>query len=82
MTELEVLVIGGGIAGASTAYHLASLGHDVTLVERGDIASESFGGQRRLYWRTRLGPPVAQPPRLPDNGQPGDIQDDAVGPGL
>ena len=43
MTESEVLVIGGGIAGASTAYHLASLGHDVTLVERGDIASEASG---------------------------------------
>jgi sarcosine oxidase subunit beta len=43
MTETEVLIIGGGIAGASTAYHLAQHGHDVTLLERGDIASEASG---------------------------------------
>ena len=43
MPESEVLVIGGGIAGASTAYHLASQGHYVTLLERGDIASEASG---------------------------------------
>ena len=43
MSESEALVIGGGIAGASTAYHLAALGHNVTLLERGDIASEASG---------------------------------------
>jgi glycine/D-amino acid oxidase-like deaminating enzyme len=41
--ETEVLVIGGGIAGASTAYHLAALGHRVTLLERGEIASGASG---------------------------------------
>ena len=39
----DVVVIGGGIAGASTAYHLSRLGHDVALVERGDIASGASG---------------------------------------
>ena len=43
MADTEVLVIGGGIAGASTAYHLAAHGRSVTLLERGDIASEASG---------------------------------------
>ncbi len=43
MTETEILIIGGGIAGASTAFHLAQHGRQVTLVERGEIASEASG---------------------------------------
>lgn len=43
MAESEILIIGGGIAGASTAYHLAREGHDVTLLERGEIAGEASG---------------------------------------
>ncbi len=43
MVDSEALVIGGGIAGTSTAYHLARLGRSVTLLERGDIASEASG---------------------------------------
>ena len=43
MTETEIVIIGGGIAGTSTAYHLAQYGHDVTLLERGDIASGASG---------------------------------------
>ena len=41
--ETDVLIIGGGIAGASAAYHLAALGHRVALLERGDIASGASG---------------------------------------
>ena len=43
MITADVLIVGGGIAGASTALHLARAGHDVALVERGEIASEASG---------------------------------------
>ena len=42
MADSEVIVI-GGIAGASAAFHLAEYGRSVTLLERGDIASEASG---------------------------------------
>lgn len=41
--EADILIIGGGIAGASTAFHLAEQGEDVLLLERGEIASEASG---------------------------------------
>jgi sarcosine oxidase subunit beta len=41
--ETDVLIIGGGIAGASAAYQLAALGHHVVLLERGDVASGASG---------------------------------------
>ena len=41
--EADLIVIGGGIAGASAAYHLAAHGTSVTLLERGDIASGASG---------------------------------------
>jgi sarcosine oxidase subunit beta len=41
--DAEVVIVGGGIAGASTAFHLAALGRRVVLVERGDIASGASG---------------------------------------
>jgi len=42
-TEAEILIIGGGIAGATTAFHLAQHGRNATLLERGEIASEASG---------------------------------------
>lgn len=43
MPEADVIIIGGGIAGAATAYYLAQQGHSVTLLERGEIAGEASG---------------------------------------
>jgi menaquinone-9 beta-reductase len=40
----EVLVIGGGPAGAAAGYWLASLGHDVTIVERKTLPREKTCG--------------------------------------
>ncbi len=43
MIETEIAIIGGGIAGCSAAFHLASHGRRVVLLERGDIASAASG---------------------------------------
>jgi len=37
----DVVIIGGGVMGASAAFHLAEAGLDVVLLERGDLASGS-----------------------------------------
>ncbi len=41
--QAEVLIVGGGIAGVSTAFALAQHGRNVALLERGEIASEASG---------------------------------------
>ena len=41
--ESNVLIIGGGIAGAATAFHMAQYGERLTLLERGKIAGEASG---------------------------------------
>jgi len=43
MIEAEVVIVGGGIAGCSAAFHLASHGRRVVLLEREDIASAASG---------------------------------------
>ena len=43
MAESDVLIIGGGIAGVCAAFYLAQHNRTVTLLERGEIASEASG---------------------------------------
>ena len=42
-TSVDAVVVGGGIVGTSTAYHLTKMGAKVTLLERGAIASGTSG---------------------------------------
>lgn len=46
----DVLVIGGGIVGASTAYHLARRGARVTLLEADRLASGATGRNLGYIW--------------------------------
>lgn len=52
--EAQVVVVGGGVMGASAAFHLAEAGvTDIVLLERGDLAggstSKSAGGVRAQF---------------------------------
>ena len=40
---MRISIVGGGIAGCSTAYYLTQAGHDVTLFERDSLASHASG---------------------------------------
>jgi glycine/D-amino acid oxidase-like deaminating enzyme len=49
----DVVVIGGGIIGASAAWHLAKEGHSVALVEKGHVAGEQ--SSRNWGWCRQQG---------------------------
>lgn len=44
--DTQAIVIGGGIAGCSTAYHLAQKGWRVTLIEREETVAQGASGNR------------------------------------
>jgi sarcosine oxidase, subunit beta len=53
METAEVVVVGGGVIGASVAFHLAEAGVDVLLCERGELGagstSKGAGGVRAMF---------------------------------
>src|SRR5258707_14296574 len=51
----DILIIGGGIAGTSTAYYLAQYGHEVTLLERSELPTEASGLNAGTLWKTGWG---------------------------
>ncbi|MBN8909584.1 MAG: FAD-binding oxidoreductase, partial [Rhodospirillales bacterium] len=56
----DVLVIGGGIIGVSTALYLAEKGHAVTLCEKGRIGGEQ--SSRNWGWCRTMGRDVREIP--------------------
>ena len=58
--ETEVVVIGGGIVGASTALFLAERGVPVVLCEKGTIAGEQ--SSRNWGWCRKMGRELAEVP--------------------
>lgn len=59
MNSAEVVIIGGGVIGASVAYHLAARGcRDVVVLERGARAGEGSTGRATGGFRAQFGTPV------------------------
>ncbi|MBN2126009.1 MAG: FAD-dependent oxidoreductase [Deltaproteobacteria bacterium] len=55
-SRADVVVVGGGVIGASVACRLAENGVDVLLLERGEIASGSSGAcDRDREWHAGPG---------------------------
>ena len=61
-TQADVVVIGGGVIGVSTALRLAEEGHRVTLLEKGRIAGEQ--SSRNWGWIRQQGRDLAELPLM------------------
>jgi sarcosine oxidase, subunit beta len=55
MRQTDILVIGGGIVGTATACYLAQYGHQVILLEQGELATEASGLNAGTIWATGWG---------------------------
>jgi 4-methylaminobutanoate oxidase (formaldehyde-forming) len=59
-TQSRAVIIGGGIVGCSTAYHLAALGWEVTLLERHNLTSGSTFHAAGLVGQLRTSANITQ----------------------
>jgi 4-methylaminobutanoate oxidase (formaldehyde-forming) len=59
-TQSRAVIIGGGIVGVSTAYHLAALGWEVTLLERHKLTSGSTFHAAGLVGQLRSSASITQ----------------------
>jgi glycine/D-amino acid oxidase-like deaminating enzyme len=60
-TRAQIVIIGGGIAGASIAYHLAQLGRcDVAVLEQGELVSGTTSHAPGLVGQLRTSPSLAR----------------------
>lgn len=51
MVDADVVVIGGGIAGASVAFHLTEADREVVIYERGELAGETTAKSAAFFGR-------------------------------
>src|SRR5918911_3237046 len=59
MRSAEVVIIGGGVIGASVAYHLAARGRrEVLVLERGARPGEGSTGRATGGFRAQFGTPI------------------------
>lgn len=56
----KVIIIGGGIVGCSTAYHLAQMGHEVLLLEKAQLTSGSTWHAAGLVGQLRSNANITQ----------------------
>src|ERR1700693_6364423 len=55
MHQTDILVIGGGVAGTTTACSLAQFGRQVALLEEGQLAAEASGLNAGTLWASGWG---------------------------
>ena len=59
-TSSQVIIVGGGIVGCSTAYHLAKIGHEVLLLEKASLTSGSTWHAAGLVGQLRSNANITQ----------------------
>ena len=64
MRSRRIVVIGAGLGGLAAACHLRGAGHDVTVVEAGDVPGGRAGSLERDGYRFDTGPVVLTMPDL------------------